>query len=244
MKFYKMIQDNEVIGAINSDNFVAYQPVTQCFLRSDEKYGEFVNYNGSLYRDTWMKPIVLQTRYTQVQILEIDEATYNIFISAIENNEEIINEKPEEEIIEEPEPINPNTAASIAFIRESKINQMNYACRMAIENGFDLIIHDETQHFSLTTQDQLNLMSLSVLAQTQSLIPYHADGEQCVFYTAEEINEIVAKANELKIYHTTYYNALKNYINSLETIEEIAAIEYGIPIPDEYKSDVLKILEV
>lgn len=243
MKFYKMIQDNEVIGAINSDNFVAYQPVTQCFLRSDEKYGEFVNYNGSLYRDTWMKPIVLQTCYTQVQILEIDEATYNIFISAIENNEEIINEKPEEEIIEEPEPINPNTAASIAFIRNAKINEMSLACKRAIESGFDMELRDETYHFSLSTQDQFNLISLGTMAQTQELIPYHADGEICIFYTSEEINQIINAATEHKIYHTTYYNSLKAYIQSLETIEAIDAIQYGVEIPDEYKSDVLKMLE-
>jgi len=40
-----------------------------------------------------------------------------------------------------------------------------------------------------------------------------------------------------------YYNSLKNYINALDTIEAIAAIEYGTPIPDEYKSDVLRVLE-
>ena len=81
------------------------------------------------------------------------------------------------------------------------------------------------------------------MAQTQTLIPYHADGEECVFYTNEEINEIVETATAFKIYHTTYYNALKTYINALETIEEIAAITYGVQIPDEYKSDVLKVLE-
>ena len=81
------------------------------------------------------------------------------------------------------------------------------------------------------------------MAQIQSLIPYHADGEECTFYTSEEINEIVETATAFKIYHTTYYNALKHYINALETIEEISAIEYGTPIPEEYKSDVLKALE-
>jgi hypothetical protein len=81
------------------------------------------------------------------------------------------------------------------------------------------------------------------MAQTQSLIPYHADGEQCIFYTSEEINEIVETATAFKIYHTTYYNALKGYVNALDTIEAINAIEYGTPIPEEYKSDVLRMLE-
>jgi hypothetical protein len=128
-------------------------------------------------------------------------------------------------------------------MRDTKINQMSKACRTTIESGFDLDLRGETHHFSLTTQDQLNLMSLSAIAQTQSLIPYHADGEECTFYTPEEINEIIAAAASFKNYQLAYYNALKTYINTLDSIEAIAAIEYGTPVPDEYKSDVLRVLE-
>lgn len=85
-------------------------------------------------------------------------------------------------------------------------------------------------------------MSLSIMAQTEELIPYHADGEECIFYTAEEINTIVSAANTHKIYHTTYYNALKRYVNSLNTIEDVLAVEYGIEIPEEYQTEVLKTL--
>ena len=81
------------------------------------------------------------------------------------------------------------------------------------------------------------------MAQTNSMLPYHADGEEVNFYAAEEIEEIAEAANAHKIYHTTYYNALKAYINALSTIEEIGAIEYGVEIPEEYKTDVLKALE-
>jgi hypothetical protein len=81
------------------------------------------------------------------------------------------------------------------------------------------------------------------MAQTQDLIPYHADGEESTFYTAEEINQVIAAATSFKNYNLSYYNALKAYINSLDTIEAIAAITYGTPIPDEYKSDVLMVLE-
>ena len=120
---------------------------------------------------------------------------------------------------------------------------MSYACRIAIENGFDLELRGEMHHFSLTTQDQLNLMSLSTMTQTQSLIPYHADGEECTFYTAEEINQIINAAASFKNYQIAYHNALKTYINALDTIEAIAAITYGTPIPDEYKTNVLMVLE-
>jgi len=77
-------------------------------------------------------------------------------------------------------------------MKESKINEMSRICRQTIEAGFDLELRGETRHFSLSTQDQLNLISLSTMAQTQSIIPYHADGEECEFYTADEINIIIA----------------------------------------------------
>ena len=241
MKYYKIL-NNELIGVVSSKNFIKYSPIANYFLRSDEQNGEYINLDGTLYRATWMAPIVKQEPYISAIVVEISEEEYNIYANAIINNETI--EIPSQEPIPNTEEeINPIDVESLEFIRSSKLTEMSYACRTAIEAGFDLELHNEIQHFSLTTQDQLNLMGLSAMAQTQSLIPYHADGEEATFYTSEEINQIVDAANALKIYHTTYFNALKAYINALETIEEIGAIEYGTPIPDEYKSDVLKILE-
>ena len=86
-------------------------------------------------------------------------------------------------------------------------------------------------------------MNLNIMIQTETLIPYHADGEEVTFYTVEEIQQIISAANTFKNYQLAYNNALKAYINDLDTIEAIAAIEYGTPIPDEYKSDVLMVLE-
>lgn len=242
MKYYKLLNNNEFIGIATSKNFIKYSPVAKCFLRSDEQNGEYINLNGQLYRAMWMAPIIQLEEYIPAIIVEIEYSEYEIYAEAIINNETIVipSGNPSSDEEEETSQID---IESLEFVRSSKIQEMSYACRTTIEAGFDLDIHDEKQHFSLTTQDQLNLMSLGAMAQTQSLIPYHADGEQTTFYTSEEINEIVEAANSFKIYHTTYYNALKDYINALETIEEISAITYGVEIPEEYKSNVLKILE-
>lgn len=239
MQYYKIILENTIIGAITSNNFIYYSPVAQCYLRCDENKGEYISYKGQLYRTTWMRPIVIQEEYIEVQVSEISQAEYQLLEQAIINNEiiEAENDEPVEEIAIEPE-----DDEVLDFIKESKIKEMSYICRQTIEAGFDLELRGEMHHFSLDTQDQLNLISLSAMAQTQSLIPYHADGEACIFYTNEEINEIVETATSFKIYHTTYYNALRGYINALETIEEIGAIEYGTEIPLEYQSDVLKAL--
>lgn len=242
MKYYKIIQDKNCVGIANSNSFILYQPEIHSFTAANETTGDLVEYKNKFYRGLWMKPMSadIVIKYTIADIIEITREEYIAFEEAFKENKII-----EEETEVEPEYIEPYVEPEkegVDFIRQSKINEMSYQCRKAIENGIDINLRGETKHFSLTTQDQFNLISLSTMAQTSDIIPYHADGETCIYYTAEEINQIIAAVNSHKIYHTTYYNALKAYINSLETIEEIAAITYGTPIPDEYKTEVLKVI--
>lgn len=243
MKYFKIIQDGIIIAAITSNNFMRYLSITDCFVRANEQVGEYATYKGQFYRSTWMQPIVKVVPYTEVFIIEIDEEEYDALIEALETNEIIVDEEINDNPPEKHNYVDPLDELTLEFVKDSKINAMNYACRTTIESGFDLVLRGETRHFSLTTQDQLNLMSLGAMTQTQSLIPYHADGEESEFYTAEEINQIISAAASFKNYQLSYYNSLKTYINTLDTIEAIAAITYGTPIPDEYKSDVLKVLE-
>ncbi len=243
MKYYKIVIGKEIKGVINSFNFFIEN--NGKLISSTDSLGQFVECDGILYRDYWMPPIPNNRRqYLNASISEITQEEYFAYLKAKQNNEIIIIEEEEEEqpeIVQTPEPEEPDEM--LEYIRASKLNETSHACRATIESGFDIELRGINKHFSLDVQDQLNLITLSEMAKTQTLIPYHADGEECVFYTNEEINEIVETATSFKIYHTTYYNALKTYINALETIEEIAAITYGVEIPDEYKSDVLKVLE-
>lgn len=244
MKYYKIIKDDSFIGIVYSGQFVAQGNNINKLFYANETTGQFVNLNGTLYRDYWMVAVESSPYpFIIANIIEITEEEYNTIKQAIENEEEIIIDDDDEEEEEEPVVVPEEPDTTLEFVRSTKINEMNKACRQTIESGFDLELRGETYHFSLTTQDQLNIMNLSILVQTQELIPYHADGEETTFYTAEEINQIIAAATQFKTYQTTYYNALKTYINALDTIEDIAAITYGTPIPEEYKSDVLKILE-
>ena len=77
-----------------------------------------------------------------------------------------VHEEPHEEPI--PEVIDDEPNITLEYVREAKLKQMSTACKHTIENGFDLIIRGETHHFSLTTQDQLNLMNLSTHSKSQS----------------------------------------------------------------------------
>ena len=242
MKYYKIILNLQIIGVGTTNNCLRFQPKHSALLLTTDDNAEYIECNKHLYHAQWMKPIITNIyQYEIADVISIEEQEYNALAPAIDG-EPIWIDNEEVEPVVVPE-VNPAEEITIDFIRKAKIDEMSYACRTTIEAGIDIELRGETKHFSLDTQDQLNLISLSAMAQTQSLIPYHADGEECTFYTSEEINEIVETATAFKIYHTTYYNALKTYINALGTIEEIAAITYGVEIPDEYKSDVLKVLE-
>lgn len=242
MKYFKILVNDKVIGAISSDDFI-FRRRSGGFGNTNEQYAQLAIYKDGFYRASWMLPMDYEFIYTEASILSISEEEYNAFKHAEESDQEIENNIEEEQEEEQPIWVNPVEQETIEYLREAKLREMSYICRTTIEAGFDLELRGEAHHFSLDTQDQLNLISLSAMAQTQSMIPYHADGESCIFYSAEEINEIVATATSFKIYHTTYYNALKAYINSLDTIEAISAITYGIEIPEEYKTDVLRFLE-
>ena len=243
MKYYKIILDSEIIGVSTSANCLRFQQKHSMLSHTTEEQAEYVECMQKLYHASWMQPIKTNLyAYIIASVIAIEEQEYSILAPAIADGPIHVEESNEEEIpvIDSTNPIDEIT---FEFVRAAKINEMSRICGETIEAGFDLAMRGAIHHFSLTTQDQLNLMSLGTMAQTSNEIPYHADGEEVIFYTSDEINQIIAAANTFKTYQTTYYNSLKAYINSLETIEEISAIEYGIEIPEKFKTEVLKALE-
>lgn len=129
-------------------------------------------------------------------------------------------------------------------IKANKTAEMSAACRAAIVAGFDVTLSDgKDHHFSLTVEDQLNLNALfGLLAAGAEQVPYHADGETCVYFTAADMQTVVQEATAHKTYHESYFNSLKGYIASKRTAAAVNAIEYGTEIPEQYQSDVLKAL--
>lgn len=240
MSYYKIIQNSQIIGVSTSNFCFRFEPQHSMLKRAALEMAEYIECSKTLYHAFWMQSIKTNIYpYQNADILEIDQAEYDILAPATENAPVPIENEEEEIVI--PEPVNPVDEITLEYVRAAKISEMSRICNRTIENGFDLEIEGEVHHFSLTVQDQLNLITLSSMAaQGATQIPYHADGELCKFYSAAEINMIVNQATIWKTYHTTYYNALKAYINSLETIEEIGAITYGTELPEEYQTDVLK----
>ena len=93
--------------------------------------------------------------------------------------------------------------------------------------------------FNLSIEDQANIANLfRVVELGGTEFPYQSDGGVCRIYTAAEIAQIYIAAQTLITTQTTYHNALKAYVQSLEGAEEISAVTYGMTLPEPYLSEM------
>lgn len=243
MKYYKLLNDGEFIGVGTSYDLRKFQLKHSILLTSDDESAQYIQINDKLYRDDWFSPTITELLdYTTVKIIVIEKDEYDTLFEAIETGKEIEITDEEPDIQEELPQIDPDEEVTIEYVKAVKSAEMSATCNKIITNGFDAILSDgENHHFSLTIQDQLNLITLSsMVAAGETVIPYHADGELCKGYSVEDITTIINTATSFKTYHVTYFNSLKVYIDSMNDINEVNNVVYGIDIPEEYHSDVLK----
>lgn len=140
----------------------------------------------------------------------------------------------------------PEYEPTLDELKASKKQEIGVTCNSIIQAGIDVTFSDaHIEHFSLVENelqhDQLNLFGKQVqLSSGATQLEYHQDGQPCKYYTAEEMQLIVTTAMSFVSYHTTYCNSMNMWIKSVETKEELEKIYYGVDIPEEYQSEVLK----
>jgi hypothetical protein len=132
---------------------------------------------------------------------------------------------------------NPVTDEMRTLFRTSKLNELRTNCNTAIESGVDVSTSNsgkETEHFSLDSYDQNNITNMfySVMAGIEEY-PYHADGKECTTYTRADIIALYVAAQTAITYHTTYNNMLRALVSRTEDVEELAAITYGMDLPED-----------
>ena len=212
-------------------------------LFSEVDRAQYVEFKGIYYRDNWLRATTTDTvEYEEVTIARIEEDEYDALVEAFETTEEVIvQEEPQNE---EPEVVDELAQNELEFVREAKIERMSQVCHQTIVNGIDVVLSDgESHHFSLEIEDQIKIQALAMKAQngTETLF-WHEDDKPCQFYSASDILKIYAALEECQVYQTTYFNSLKMYLMAMDTVEEIGAVTYGMEIPVEYQSEVLKYL--
>ena len=143
----------------------------------------------------------------------------------------------------EPEPI-PEYKPTLDEIKEQKVQEMNQIQQTLITQGTEVELSDGSKEkFTLNTNDQLSLNSLSVKnLEGLTVLPWHPADESvhCKFYSEEDMKKITDTCMNFVTYHVTYFRDLRIYIRSLQTKEEVEEIEYGVDIPIEYQSEVLQ----
>lgn len=141
-------------------------------------------------------------------------------------------------VYKEPEPYE----QTLEEVRTQKNQEISTACQQTIYNGIDVqLSNGETKHYSLKTEDQINLIGKQVqLATDATQFEYHADGEPCEWYSREDMQKIVDTAFQFVSLNTTYCNSFYQYINSITDKPQIQSLVYGIDIPEQYQSPVYK----
>ena len=85
------------------------------------------------------------------------------------------------------------------------------------------------------------------MAQAQTVkegaaaVPYHADGELCRMYPAEEFTALAQAATAHVFYHRTYCNHLNAWIARAD-LEELPAIIYGAELPKDLAASMAAII--
>lgn len=136
-------------------------------------------------------------------------------------------------------------AMTVDEYRDFILEQVSEDCTQDIYKGTTVNINGTNQNFSFKSEDQINLLQLYLMTKmypTITAVPYHADGNTCMFYTAEQIQTIYLTLIIRLITITTYVNQLNLYAKTMSTKEELSQVVYGMELPEEYDSVVSSIV--
>lgn len=114
-------------------------------------------------------------------------------------------------------------------VREAKRQEIGIACSAAIYAGIDV----GEFHYSLMEHDQTEIMAqYSTIKEGAASVPYHADGELCRMYSANEFAALAQAATAHIFYHRTYCNHINAWIKRAD-LEELGGITYGAKLPED-----------
>lgn len=128
--------------------------------------------------------------------------------------------------------------------RAAKESELSAACNAAIVAGMDVETSQGTEHFSLQETDQINLTTAyNAVISGSANYPYHADGQLCRMFTAEEITAISNASISHKLYHTTLCNHLLTWARRAETAAELDGITYAADkLPEDLAANMAQVL--
>ena len=116
------------------------------------------------------------------------------------------------------------TSEPIDKVISQKKAELSEECEKAIVAGVDV----GDAHYSLTIEDQANILALTPLAQAGNSVFYHSDSNMCCEYSSDEFLAVVNAATVFKTLQTTYCNLLMRQVEAMTDAEEVRAVKYGV----------------
>ena len=172
--------------------------------------------------------------------LLFDGTGYDTFYQTIENGYILSNDGSVYVPPAEPDP-DPVYEPTLDELKVFKKQEVSAACEQNIAKGIDVQLPGGVEHFSLTANDQINLIgSQAAVTAGEQRIAYHEDGQPCRYYTPEEISLIVQQTMFWIGYHRTYCNSINMWIQAAADKDVLQEIYYGADVPAEHQSEVLK----
>ncbi len=205
---YKIIHNNKVIDVAESPQFIKILPTGQVALTNKSAANGIAGSDATLYS---FEPVA----QPEIKVVSIEAISYEEFSrlqSLLNSDSEIVADK-----------------SKLTDYKQEAIANLSKICQSKIVDGFKIILSDgESYHFSLTAEDQLNLLSIEnqLNAGAQTVL-FHATGMPCRLFYREDMLKVIKAFRNHVLYHTTYFNVAKQYINSLADDRKIELFAYG-----------------
>lgn len=209
---YKLIQNDQVIDVVHYPRFISFLPTGHIAITDKTSaHGIVGSDNKTIYS------FKTNAKYPTVTIKRITSAEFERLNSLLSSGQKVNADE-----------------SALAKAKRDTIKRLSSACKAKITAGFSVRLSDgKTYSFKLTTEDQLNLMSIEnqLNAGAKTFI-YHSTNEPCKEFSKEDMIKILDYFKRCTLYHTTYFNVAKQYINSLISIEKVYKFTYGTDVSE------------
>ena len=217
---YKIIYNDNVIDVVKHPKFVRFLQFGHIALTDKTTAQGIVGSN-----DEDIYSFIAGHNLPKVSIELIDSTEFNRLRSLLNSGQTVSADE-----------------TALAQAKQAKISALSGICKNKIVSGFTIELSDgELYNFKLTAEDQLNLMLIeNQLATGEANYIYHATNQPCKIYGRDDMLKIVKAFRKHVLYHTTYFNAAKQYVNALAGIDQVNIFSYGTDVSDTVSDTVLK----
>ena len=135
MNYYKIINDNLIVGVVDNDAMRKYQRKHNVILICGANEAQYVQFKDILYHDDWMLSVDDSVPYLLAQIVSINKDEYDELLEQLAIEDEIIvpNPEPEEEPSQEEEliPTDETNPKTVAQQLQEQINELSSQLALA-----------------------------------------------------------------------------------------------------------------